>query len=163
MIKKKKELIVFLFIFIIAYFQNKYIGFYHDDYGYAALSYGVKGSYQEFSLYNAVLFVKDHYLHWGGRVLFFFFEILALQLDMQGFMLIQSIVVSIIIFFTYKTIISIVNCDNISNEIFILFIFIGMYLLFAKNSYQNALFWASASVLLCMAFMSNDDWYILIL
>lgn len=147
MIKKKKELIVFLFIFIIAYFQNKYIGFYHDDYGYAALSYGVKGSYQEFSLYNAVLFVKDHYLHWGGRVLFFFFEILALQLDMQGFMLIQSIVVSIIIFFTYKTIISIVNCDNISNKIFILFIFIGMYLLFAKNSYQNALFWASASVL----------------
>lgn len=50
MIKKKKELIVFLFIFIIAYFQNKYIGFYHDDYGYAALSYGVRELSRIFSL-----------------------------------------------------------------------------------------------------------------
>lgn len=147
MIKRKNDLIAFLFIFLITYFQSKYIGFYHDDYGYAALSYGVKGSYPEFSLYNLFLFIKDHYVNWGGRVLFFFFEVLSLQLDMQGFMFIQSIVVALMILFSYKTIITIVYRNDTKYNIFVLFLLIGMYLLFAKRSYQNALFWASASVL----------------
>lgn len=147
MLAKRNDLIAFLFIFIITYFQSKYIGFYHDDYGYAALSYGVQGNYSEFSMYNVLLFIKDHYINWGGRVLFFFFEVLALQLDMQGFMFIQSIVVAITIFFAYKMISSIIDCDDSRLEIFILFSLICMYLLFDKKTYCNALFWASASVL----------------
>ena len=147
MLSKRSDFIVFLFIFIVAYFQSKYIGFYHDDYGYAALSYGVRGNYPEFSMYNVILFIKDHYVNWGGRVLFFFFEVLALQLDMQGFMFVQSIIVAITIFFTYKTILSIIDRDDSRLKVFILLSFIGIYLLFAKKTYANALFWASASVL----------------
>ncbi len=147
MLSKRSDFIVFLFVFIVAYFQSKYIGFYHDDYGYAALSYGVRGNYPEFSMYNVILFIKDHYINWGGRILFFFFEVLALQLDMQGFMFVQSVIVAITIFFTYKTILSIINYDDSRLKVFILFSFIGIYLLFAKKTYANALFWASASVL----------------
>ena len=39
MIKNKKILIVFLCFFLFVLFQHHFMWLYHDDYGYASLSY----------------------------------------------------------------------------------------------------------------------------
>lgn len=72
----KKNLVIFIAIFCITYLQNKYIGFYHDDYGYGALTYAVDTQYAERTLPNILDYLTRHYMEWGGRVIFFFFEIL---------------------------------------------------------------------------------------
>lgn len=52
----------------------------------APLVYGVTEKYSGRGLADIIAFCKDHYIHWGGRVLFFFFQILSMKLGMQGFM-----------------------------------------------------------------------------
>ena len=72
--ERERDVYVFIFILLLTYFQSKYIGFYHDDYGYGSLVYGVTGEYSGRGLADIIAFCKDHYINWGGRVLFFFFK-----------------------------------------------------------------------------------------
>lgn len=138
--------LIYLFILIIVYFQNKYIGFYHDDYGYASLSYGFTPT-GGFNFENVMSFLKWHYLHWGGRVLFFFFGVYAMQLGMQGFMLVQSIILSLTLFMAYKLALTLLNETTKAAQIFSVAFILSFYFLINTNIYTNSLFWASASVL----------------
>lgn len=104
------------------------------------------GEYSGRGLADIIAFCKDHYINWGGRVLFFFFQILSMKLGMQGFMLVQAFVTGTALFFAYKTVLTVVN-DHEKNWLYVLCVLLGSYLLFYPDTYKNALFWASASVL----------------
>lgn len=100
--KYAENTIILLLLFGITYMQYRYIGFYHDDYGYASISYGLNSSFGEATFGNILRYLWWHYLTIGGRVLYFFFAIAAMQLGMSGFMLLQSIINTGILFLPIK-------------------------------------------------------------
>lgn len=61
-------------------------------------------------------------------------------------MLVQAFVTGTALFFAYKTVLTVVN-DHEKNWLYVLCVLLGSYLLFYPDTYKNALFWASASVL----------------
>ena len=66
----EKNIAIFAVILCITYLQNKYIGFYHDDYGYGSLTCAVDAHYAERTLPNIIDYLTRHYREWGGRVVF---------------------------------------------------------------------------------------------
>lgn len=141
-----RDVACFFLIFLCTYFQSKYVGFYHDDYGYGSLSYAIGAQSDGRSMSDIVDYLYKHYMQWGGRVLFFFFMIVSMKFDMQGFMLIQSAVVATALFFAYKTMLLIVS-DKCNNWFLVFCTLLGCYFLFRFGVYRNGLFWPSASVL----------------
>lgn len=141
----KKNLVIFVAIFCITYLQNKYIGFYHDDYGYGALTYAVDTQYAERTLPNILDYLTRHYMEWGGRVLFFFFEVLLMQGGMSCFFLAQALVLAATLFFSYKVLLLLLDKEKDSFPL--LAFLLSAYLLFNEGIYRGGMFWASASVL----------------
>lgn len=145
--KKKKEYCMLSLVFFIILLGHSFVGLYHDDYGYASLSYGysVEGvNGLQFSLREILTYLKWHYTSWGGRVLYFFFEIVFLKFGIKAFMITQSFIITFIIYFTYKII------DYYTKElksIYILLFLLSMYMLFPLNIFNNGIYWATASVL----------------
>lgn len=65
------------FILAMVFYQVRNVFYYFDDYGYLSLSY--QNLYQlqgKMGLVDILIFLKNHYLRWGGRVLYFFLLIL---------------------------------------------------------------------------------------
>lgn len=145
--KYRHNILSLTIIFIITYIQYKYIGFYHDDYGYASLSYATNNPTSQVTIENILSYLHWHYLNWGGRILFFFFQIIAMQLGMSHFMLIQSIINCMILFFTYKTLCLIYEAKNNSTRYVLLASFLSLYLLIRLNVYRDTSFWATASAI----------------
>lgn len=81
-----------------------YVYLYHDDYGYASLSYStlipsVSGtSYTAEQLFD---FLRQHYTSWGGRVLFYGIEIIILKWGLALFRVTQACVITAILFTVY--------------------------------------------------------------
>ena len=97
--------IIFLIFFLIVLIQHQFMYIYHDDYGYASLSYAynvenVEG--HDVNLEQIVEFLKGHYEVWGGRILTFFYEIILLTNGLWLYRLVQSIVITLIFFLIYK-------------------------------------------------------------
>lgn len=141
----KRQLAIIAVIFCITYLQNKYIGFYHDDYGYGALTYAVNTHYAERTLPNILDYLVHHYMEWGGRVVFFFFEILLIQGGMSCFFLVQAIVLTAMLFFTYRILLQLL--DRKEDSFVLLAFLLSFYLLFNEGIYRGGMFWATASVL----------------
>lgn len=104
-IKKYRIPIVFIIFFLIVFLEHQFMWLYHDDYGYASLSYafnvdGVNGHIFNFNqLFD---FLIGHYNNWGGRVLYFGIECLLLSKSLFLFKLVQSIVITFIFYYLYK-------------------------------------------------------------
>ncbi len=66
---------------------HKQVFLYFDDYGYASLSYGynVGTSGLHYGLVDVLKYLGWHYFNWGGRILYFLFEIYSLKIGL-GFM-----------------------------------------------------------------------------
>ena len=76
-------------IVALLYAQHYAVPMFFDDYGYASLSYGWNGN-QHGMLYtigDVFNFLKFQYLNWGGRIVYFFFEIMVFRIG--GVRLIQ--------------------------------------------------------------------------
>ena len=104
-LKRNSVLVIFVIFFFIVLLEHQFMGLYHDDYGYASLSYaynldGVSG--HDVSILQTLNFLKGHYNVWGGRVLYFFFEICLLKNGIWIFRLVQSLVITLIFYFIYK-------------------------------------------------------------
>ncbi|MDE6608138.1 MAG: hypothetical protein K2K54_10345 [Lachnospiraceae bacterium] len=85
-----------LFIFLIL-LQHHYVYMYFDDYGYASLSY-INSENQIgrlFGLTDVFQFLWLHYLKWGGRILYLFWEIILMRIG--GLKMIQLVQAAIII------------------------------------------------------------------
>lgn len=137
--------IPFIVFFVLLLIQLSFVFLYHDDYGYASLSYivnvdGVAGT--AFGLTEVFNFLYQHYLEVNGRVLYFFLEIILLQLDINVFRIFQTVSVTLIftlIYFiaTRKT--------NLHHWLLALST-VCAYGLFGVKIASGGLYWFSASV-----------------
>lgn len=141
----KKNIAIFIAIFCITYLQNKYIGFYHDDYGYGSLTYAVDAQYAERTLPNVIDYLTRHYMEWGGRVIFFFFEILLMQGGMSCFFLAQALILAATLLLAYKLLLLLLEKQQ--DSWLLLALLLSSFLLYNEGIYRGGLFWATASVL----------------
>ncbi|MEA5002888.1 MAG: DUF6056 family protein, partial [Christensenella sp.] len=98
-------IIVFIFFFIYLFFQMQAVFLYFDDYGYLSLQYAyiVQGATgMNFSSAQLWEFLTGHYNIWGGRVLFFFFEIMSGHVGLWCMRLVQSLVTAGIFYVFFR-------------------------------------------------------------
>lgn len=140
-------LLSFVIIFILLLAQHMNISMYFDDFGNASLSYSywtpdVAGTNYSFS--QLIEWATNIYQGWGGRVLYaIVFIIPLLRHSITAYMLVQTFVITGIIYFIYKIIKTYTkkNTDFIPIGIFVLYLLIDMFYL------RHGIYWASASVL----------------
>lgn len=140
-------LIVFVLFFVLVLFQHQFMWLYHDDYGYASLSYvytvdGVIG--HTFNLSQLFTFLIGHYKVWGGRVLYFFIECFCLSKGLWLFRLIQSVVITLIFYYTYKIISKFFDKKY---NLLISILTICLYGIIDIMVVRSGLLWPTASVL----------------
>lgn len=151
LVNKKSCLIIFLFLLFLIFliYQHQGMFMYYDDYGYASLSYvynveHVKGTNYNFN--DIMQFAKGHYDWWGGRMLFLTLEIVIIRyLGLQGFRIIQSIVILGIAVLTYLILKNILKKKEGSIKLAILSII--SYGVIEIAVFRSGVFWMSASVL----------------
>lgn len=142
--------LIFFSIFLILFIQHSFIGIYFDDYLNAALAYGkvipnVAGT--NFNINQLMEWSSWIYQHWGGRLLYAdLFLIPMLKNGPRLYWAVQSIVVTLIIFYSYRISMLYVKKNNKNSIISIICLIIG-YLLIERELVVNGLFWASASIL----------------
>ena len=104
---KEKNKIIFIIIwlafFVFLIIQHKFIYMHFDDFGYASLSYGYTGNENGMSwtLKDFFSFLVWHYNNWGGRVLFYGIEILALKCGEWCIQFWQATLIWVISWFSY--------------------------------------------------------------
>ncbi|MGI6741338.1 MAG: DUF6056 family protein [Brevefilum sp.] len=97
---------LFLLFLAVMLLQHACIHLYHDDYGYATLSY--LGDFNEeirghqFNFNQMLTFLKAHYLTWGGRVIPIFTLVAMLRWDFWVFRMMQSLVLTAILYFSMR-------------------------------------------------------------
>lgn len=137
--------IVFVTSFLLVYLQLENVYFYFDDFGYRSLTYrGLvdSGDIQD-GFFKIIEFLKNHYLYWGGRILYFFIGILLMQ-DLFWMRLIQAMIITGIFYLCYR----IVIWSNKKKSILLAAILpIVSYMLLEKNIMADTAYWFTASVL----------------
>lgn len=96
--------LIFLAFFAALLFEHRALYLGHDDYGYASLSYiGYGGPWgmSNTSFRNVLQFLAAHYCKWGGRVLYFFFEIVLLRAGIRAYRIAQCVVILLIFWSMY--------------------------------------------------------------
>ena len=147
LLKKNKVLLVFVIFFLLLYLQHQFMWLYHDDYGYASLSYsyvvdGVSGT--NFTFKELIAFLIGHYRVWGGRILFFAIECLLLKVGLPLFRLVQALIITGTFYLIYILISNIYKkVDKFKLSIFV----VSLYGVFQLAMYRDVIFWATASVL----------------
>ena len=96
-------ILVFSIFLIYLLCQHLFVFLYHDDYGYLSLSYEVNVPVvgTAFQFHDILNFLGLHYMHWGGRIIGFFYEIFFCHLGLNVYRVIQSIVITLIFLFIY--------------------------------------------------------------
>lgn len=106
---KHKNRFIILSAFILTLFvvllQYANVFFYHDDFAYLTLSYRNLANFDiqgtNYGLMEILHFLYAHYLNHGGRVLYFFFEIVIAKNGIWFWRIFQSIIVSILLLIMY--------------------------------------------------------------
>ena len=104
-IQKKILLFISIVIVLLIFVQHHYIYIYFDDYGYASLYYAGFDNHagMQYGLSDILQFLKFHYFNWGGRILYFFFEIVILRVGgLPLIQLIQALIITSIIMVSAK-------------------------------------------------------------
>ncbi len=145
---KKKVLLVFFIFFTILLFQHHFMWLYHDDYGYASLSY-VGDIYKLHNLgFHTTIadiykFCIYHYNNWGGRVLYFFFECNIMRFGIHAVRIIQSLAFTLIFYYIYKILSYLFKKEDYKLAIFIA----SLYGVFELALYKDGILWFTASIL----------------
>lgn len=160
-IVKNKVFIIFIIFFLLVLLQHQFMWLYHDDYGYASLSYaynvnGVIG--HNFSFNQLLDFLIGHYKVWGGRVLYFSIECILLKFGFVPFRLVQSIIITGIFYMIYK----IVSTISKQQDWKIALMTVVCYGLIEIMVVKSGIFWITASVLYLfplLPFLCFVYWY----
>lgn len=98
--------LIFLLFFIILCVQHHFAWLYQDDYGYGSLSYvsgyGIMG--HDYSASQLFTFLGNHYINWGGRILYFAIECILLRFGIHAWRIFQSLAIVMIFFCIYLVI-----------------------------------------------------------
>ncbi len=147
--KKIEKLIWISISAALAFFiflQHRYVYMYFDDYGYASLSY-INPQNQAGTLYgltDILEFLQMHYLHWGGRILYFFFEIVIFRYGGLTLMQFMQAVIIITIAVISGKIVSMIIKTNLYQCVMLSLLLFGTFHL---KTLRDGIYWFSASVL----------------
>lgn len=142
-------ILFFLVIFLLLFFQHDVVSMYFDDYGNASLSYSyvtpdVSGT--NYTLAQLWEWAINVYNNFGGRIFYAIsFIIPLLKHGISLFMHIQAVIITLIMFVSYK----IVSYKS-SNKKFNLLVPIMLFILYSLINMvylRHGIYWASASVL----------------
>lgn len=137
--------LVFLIFLII---QHQFLYMYHDDYGYASLSYAylvndVSGT--NYSIGQIFEFLAGHYQVWGGRILYYFFEIVLLgYTGLAGYRIVQALAIFGIFFCLYKIMHKILG-EKVERWKLAL-VCMTLYGVIEIMTFRTGIFWISAAI-----------------
>ena len=86
--------ILLFFVWAVVYATHAFLGYYHDDYAYAGLTYfyDVGGVYEErLTLIKYLTYLYQHYVGWGGRIVAFGIAIPFMHAGPAVFWFVQSL------------------------------------------------------------------------
>ena len=146
-IKKYRIPIIFFIFFLFVFIQHQFLWLYFDDYGYASLSYaykvnGVNGL--NYGLSEIFKFLGGHYNVWGGRILFYGFEISLLKLGLPFYRLFQSLAITSIFVYSYLIISKYIKEER--NKTLLALLMVLLYGTFSIATISTGIFWISASI-----------------
>lgn len=139
--------VIFAIFLGLLLLQHHFVWLYHDDFGYASLSYeynvqNVIG--HSFNIKQLFEFLIGHYNVWGGRILYFGIEALIISKSVSVFRIVQSCVLALIFFYIYKLV---ARNFNKKYEKLIAILSISMYGTIEIMIARCGIFWFTASVL----------------
>lgn len=145
-IKKHIAMVIsILFIFLIL-LQHHYVFMYFDDYGYASLSY-INSENQIgrfFGLTDVFQFLRLHYLKWGGRILYLFWQIILFRIGgLEMLQLVQAVIIILTGVVSGKLVSKITKADCHACIAFSLFLYGTVQI----KTLRDGVYWYSASVL----------------
>lgn len=145
--KIERRHLCWAFFLIVIILQHSFVWLYFDDYGYASLTYAWTGNDMgmNFNISKIFEFLRWHYMEWGGRVLYFFFEIVISRIGgVRLLQFAQAVVIFMITYFMYK-------CLDISGEQYSKYknlnamMMIALYGAFATQTLADGIYWYTAS------------------
>lgn len=145
-ILKKMSFIIGAFFICLIMIQHRYVFICFDDYGYASLTYGwtENTAGMDYGMKEIFQFLKWHYLNHGGRILYFFFEIICFKIGGTAFIqIIQATIVIMISILSGKIVAASIKCEE-WQSISLCLILYGTLCL---RSVRDSVYWYSASVL----------------
>lgn len=158
--RKRIYIYICLLFAVLIVIQHQFVVMCFDDYGYASLSYGwtENKAGMSYTVSDIFKFLEWHYKNWGGRIFYFFLEIVIFRIGgMEWIQMIQAVIVIMISMISGKIIAHSLNCDP----------YVGMaaafmlYGTFHIQTLRDGVYWYTASVLyvwpllplLCSAFL----------
>lgn len=144
--EKNKMIFMSCIMALLILIQHRYIYMYFDDYGYASLSYAgfENRAGMSYGLIDIFQFLKAHYLNWGGRILYFFFEIILFRIGGLSIMqLTQATIIVLIAVIAGKVLAFMTKSDSYKCVALTLILF-GLVQL---KTLRDGVYWFSASVL----------------
>lgn len=134
-------------VWAILYATHVLLGYYHDDYAYAGLTYfyTVEGPYSErLTLLNYVNYLYQHYMGWGGRIVAFGIAIPFMHAGPSVFWLVQSLLVTGILCFGASIVSRVTVREDFPQTLLFL---LASYMSMKITLVRDGLYWGSASVL----------------
>lgn len=91
---------ILVLFFLAVFLQMSNVFYFHDDFGYLTLSYAnieiPEAHGTSYGFWEMLQFLYQHYMTWGGRVLYFFFEIAIGFKNIWALRIVQSLIVTLI-------------------------------------------------------------------
>lgn len=145
-ILKKATIVIGIVFACMILIQHRYVSICYDDYGYASLTYGwtENTAGMDYTLREIFNFLKWHYLNHGGRILYFFFEIVMFKTGGTELMqIVQAVIVIVISILSGKIVAETIKCEE-WQSISLCLILYGTLCL---RSVRDSVYWYTASVL----------------
>lgn len=146
--KKNLPVVGIYFIFIVLLFiQYRNVYMYYDDFAYATLSYvyevpGIKGT--NFTFFQLMEFLYNHYNLWGGRVLGYLIYILLLKMGLYAIRIANVISLFLIFLFEYKIVKTTIDETNKTCWKLALFT-CCLFGFFSVDTYRIGVYWYASS------------------
>lgn len=145
-IEKRAMIFISCMIALMILLQHHYVSMQFDDYGYASLSYAGFENHvgMSYGLAEILRFLKAHYFNWGGRVVYFFFEIGIFRLGGLPLMqTVQAVIIILIGVVSGKIVALATEADSYK----CIALTMVLYGTFHLNTLRDGVYWYSASVL----------------
>ena len=134
-------------VWAVLYATHAFLGYYHDDYAYAGLTYfyTVEGPYSErLTLLNYVNYLYQHDIGWGGRIVAFGIAIPFMHAGPSVFWLVQSLLVTGILCFGASIAARFTAREDFPQTLLFL---LASYMSMKITLVRDGLYWGAASVL----------------
>lgn len=141
--KEKRQRLLWILFGLFLILQHQFVFLHYDDWGYASLAYGYLGNAngRHWNLADLLGFLKWHYLNWGGRVLCFAAETIALRCGERCIQIVQAIV----IFLVFRCMYLLVRRRR--EDAAAALLCICMYGMYRLETVSSGVLWYSAAVL----------------